>query len=162
VEDRPQGTVIAAEPPRSIGQATVDPKGRLKLPAQFLEYLRRLGVIKVYMTTLDLRSARLYPISEWLHNENFLANPGELSEEAEEVAYLAKNYGDDSPIDEQGRVLVPQELRRKLGLEGQAVYLDWYKGRINIAGKEVHEERIKRAEVGLVDKVKRLEKAGLR
>jgi bifunctional DNA-binding transcriptional regulator/antitoxin component of YhaV-PrlF toxin-antitoxin module len=78
------------------------------------------------------------------------------------VAYLAKNYGDDSPIDEQGRVLVPQELRRKLGLEGQAVYLDWYKGRINIAGKEVHEERIKRAEVGLVDKVKRLEKAGLR
>jgi MraZ protein len=162
VDEKLQGTVIMAEPPRTIGQATVDPKGRLKLPSQFLDFLRKLGVVKVYMTTVDMRSARLYPISEWLHNENLLATQSELSEEAEEVAYLAKFYGDDSPIDEQGRVLVPQELRRKLGLEGKPVYLDWYKGRINVAGKEIHDERLTRAEINLAEKVKKLEKVGLR
>jgi len=31
--------IVRAEPPHSIAQASVDEKGRLKLPAEFLEYL---------------------------------------------------------------------------------------------------------------------------
>ena len=37
------GGVPAVEPPHSIAQASVDDKGRLKLPAEFLEYLEALG-----------------------------------------------------------------------------------------------------------------------
>ena len=159
--ENPSGAVLTAEPPRKIGQASVDTKGRLKLPADFAEFLRKRGVKKVFITTVDMRLARLYAIAEWNVNENFFASASELSEEAEDIAYLARFYGDDSEIDEQGRVLVPQTLRKLLGIEGQAVFLDWHKGRINIAGKNIHEERMKRAEVGLVDKVKKLEKAGM-
>ncbi len=150
------------EPPHSIAQARVDDKGRLKLPAEFLEYLKKLDVDKVFITTMDLQLARIYPISVWKSNETLFANAGDLAEQAEDVAYIAKYYGGDSEIDAQGRVLVPTELRRKLALEAQPVWLDCYHGRINVASKAVHEGRLNRALANLGDKVKTLEKKGLK
>ena len=127
------------EPPHSIAQARVDDKGRLKLPAEFLEYLRKLGVDKVFITTLDRQLARIYPISVWKANENLFADAGDLAETAEDVAYIAKVFGGDSEIDAQGRVLMPAALRRVIELESQPVFLDCYNGRINVASKSVHE-----------------------
>ena len=150
------------EPPHSIAQARVDDKGRLKLPAEFLEYLKKLSVDKVFITTVDRELARIYPISVWKANENLFANAGDLAELAEDVAYVAKVFGGDSEIDAQGRVLMPAALRRELALESQTVYLDCYNGRINVAGKTVHEERINRAFANLGEKVKTLEKKGLK
>ena len=150
------------EAPHSIAQARVDEKGRLKLPAEFIEYLKKCGVEKVFITTVDLVLGRIYPISVWKANENLFSNAGDLAEQAEDVAYIAKYYGGDSDIDAQGRVLVPTELRRKLSLESQPVWLDFYNGRINIAGKAMHDARLNRAEVNLSDKVKTLEKKGLK
>jgi MraZ protein len=162
-EMKPGGAGIAAvEPPHSIAQARVDDKGRLKLPAEFQEYLKKLGVDKVFITTVDLELARIYPISVWKANENLFSNAGDLAEQAEDVAYIAKYFGGDSDIDAQGRVLVPTELRRKLNLESQPVYLDCYNGRINIANKSTHEARFHRAMANLGEKVKTLEKKGLK
>ena len=150
------------EPPHSIAQARVDDKGRLKLPAEFLEYLKKLGVDKVFITSLDTEVARIYPIHVWKGNENFFGNAGELAELAEDVAYVAKIFGGDSEIDGQGRVLLPATLRRELSLESQPVWLDCYNGRINVASKSVHEERLNRATANLGEKVKTLEKKGLK
>jgi MraZ protein len=153
---------VPVEPPHSIAQTRIDDKGRLKLPAEFLEYLKKLGVDKVFITTVDLTLARIYPLSVWKSNENLFANAGDLAELAEDVAYIAKYFGGDSEIDAQGRVLVPAELRRKLALESQPVWLDCYQGRINVAGKNVHEARYQRALANLGEKVKTLEKKGLK
>ena len=150
------------EPPHSIAQARVDDKGRLKLPADFLEYLKKLNVAQVFITTLDLELARIYPIPVWKANENFFANAGELAEQAEDVAYIAKYFGGDSDIDAQGRVLLPAELRRRLELESAPVWLDCYQGRINVAGRSTHEARFHRAMANLGEKVKTLEKKGLK
>lgn len=68
------GGISAIEPPHSIIQARVDDKGRLKLPAEFWEYLKQLGVEKVFITTVDLQLARIYPIPVWKSNENFFAS----------------------------------------------------------------------------------------
>ena len=54
------------------------------------------------------------------------------------------------------------ELRRRLSLESQSVFLDCYNGRINVAGKGVHEARFHRAMANLGEKVKTLEKKGLK
>jgi len=156
------GGAVPVEPPHSIAQARVDDKGRLKLPAEFLEYLKKLGVDKVFITTVDRELARIYPISVWKANENFFGNAGDLAELAEDVAYIAKVFGGDSEIDAQGRVLLPAALRRELSLESQPVYLDCYNGRINVAGKVVHEARYHRAMANLSEKVKTLEKKGLK
>ena len=150
------------EPPHSIAQARVDDKGRLKLPAEFLEYLKKLGVDKVFITTVDRELARIYPISVWKANENLFANAGDLAEQAEDVAYIAKVFGGDSEIDAQGRVLMPAALRRELEMESQQVFLDCYNGRINVASKSVHDERVNRAMANLPEKVKTLEKKGLK
>ena len=70
------GGLPVVEPPHSIAQARVDEKGRLKLPSEFLEYLKKLGVDKVFITTLDRQLARIYPISVWKANENLFAERG--------------------------------------------------------------------------------------
>jgi MraZ protein len=150
------------EPPHSIVQARIDDKGRLKLPAEFLEYLKKSGVEKVFVTSVDLELVRIYPIPVWKANQSFFANAGDLAELAEDISYIAKYYGGDSEIDGQGRVLMPAELRKKLDLESQPVWLDFYQGRINVANKAAHEARFHRAMANLGEKVKTLEKKGLK
>jgi MraZ protein len=151
-----------AEPPLGIFQARCDEKGRLKLPSNFSEYLKASGVNKVFITTVDLKLARIYPKGVWESNQNFFENAGEDAEIAQDIAFIANLYGGDSEIDGQGRVLVPAELRRTLEIEKQPVWLDYYNGRINVFGKKVYEERMQRAVVNLGDKVKALEKKGFK
>ena len=148
-----------AEPPHSIAQASVDEKGRLKLPAEFLEYLEALKVTKVFITTFDQRQARIYPIAVWKVNEALFENSAEAG--AERLALLAKAYGGDAEIDKSGRVLLPAKLRETLGLEKQPVWLDVFKGRINVVTKQVYEERMQLALATMGDDLRTLDKMGL-
>lgn len=150
------------DPPLGIFQARCDDKGRLKLPAIFLEYLKAQNAEKVFITTVDMKLARIYTRKAWESNQNLFESAGEDAEIAQDVAFIANLYGADSEIDAQGRVLVPAELRRELQIEAQPVWLDHYNGRINVFGKKVYDERMQRAKVNLGDKVKALEKKGLK
>jgi transcriptional regulator MraZ len=161
-EDKREQQPSVAGPPLSIVKTVVDDKGRLKLPVEFLEYFKALNVDKVFITTVDLQLARIYPLAVWMSNENIFENAGELTEQAEDVAIIAKTYGGHSEIDSQGRVLVPAELRRLLEFESQPVWIDFYNGAINVAGRKIHEERMQRAKVNLTDKVKTLRKSGFK
>ena len=155
-------TTVPAEPPRGIFPARVDEKGRLKLPSNFREYVASFGEKKVFVTSLDVRTARIYPSSIWKDNQNFFEEFTEDPDAAEDVAFMANDYGADCDMDEQGRVLIPQELRRQLGIENQPVWLDCYKGSISIYSKDIYEERKRRAAEGLAEKVRVLRKKGLK
>jgi MraZ protein len=152
----------AAEPPRGIYPARVDEKGRLKLPAVFQQYLMDLGEKRVFITSLDVRIARIYPISVWKENEILLETATEDPEIVEDVKFIANDLGADSEIDGQGRVLVPQELRQMLNLENQPVWIECQKGRMNVYGKEVYEDRKRRAYENAAEKLRALEKKGLK
>ena len=154
--------LATAEPPHSIVQASVDEKGRLKLPVEFLEYLEALKVTKVFITTFDLRLARIYPSRVWEVNKVLLQNAGEHAAAAERLAYLAKAYGGDAEIDKSGRVLLPAKLREALNLEKQPVWLDEFQGRINVVTKQVHDERMQMAKANMSEDLKTLEKMGLK
>ncbi len=156
------GQISTVEAPLGIFQAKCDDKGRLKLPAEFATYLRGLNVDKVFITTVDLRLARIYPKTVWESNQNLFDAAGDDAEIAEDVAFIANLYGAYSEMDDAGRVLIPTDLRRKLEFEGQPVWLDFYRGRINVMGKKIYDERMQRALVGLTDKVKALEKKGFK
>jgi MraZ protein len=153
---------VAAEPPHSIAQASVDEKGRLKLPSEFLSYLEAIGVTKVFITTFDLRLARIYPMPVWESNEKLFAGAGDNAAAAERLAFLAKVYGGDAEIDKSGRVLLPAKLRETLGLEKQPVWLDVYNGRINVVSKKIYDERMQLALASMADDLKTLDKMGLR
>jgi MraZ protein len=152
--------LLTAEHPHSIAQASVDEKGRLKLPAEFLEYLEVLKVTRVFITTFDLRLARIYPMRVWEVNEALFENSSDPA--AERLALLAKAYGGNAEIDKSGRVLLPAKLREALDLEKQPVWLDVYHGRINVVSKKIHDERMQLALASMSEDLKALEKMGLK
>jgi MraZ protein len=152
--------LVTAEPPHSIAQASVDEKGRLKLPVEFLEYLEAHKVTKVFITTFDQRQARIYPIEVWKVNEALFENSADPA--AERLALLAKAYGGDAEIDKSGRVLLPAKLREVLDLEKQPVWLDVYHGRINVVTRQIHDERMQLAKANMSEDLKTLERMGLK
>ena len=150
------------EAPRGIFQARVDVKGRLKLPAAFKEYVGSFGEKRVFITSLDFRTARIYPISVWKSNEKFFEEFTDEPEAAEDIAFIANDMGADCDMDEQGRVLIPQELRKQLAIEDQPVWLESFQGLVNIYGKAIYEERKKRAAEGHAEKLRLLRKKGFK
>ncbi len=137
----------------------MDDKGRLKLPSAFQQYLVKLGEQKVFVTSLDSRTVRIYPIGIWRVNEKFFQDSKDKA--AADVSFLANDLGADSEIDSQGRILIPTELRRMLGIESAPVWLEHYKGRFNLYSKDLYEDRRRRALEGLEEKLERLERDGL-
>ena len=150
------------EAPRGTLSGRVDEKGRLKLPAALVQYLEAIGERKVFVTTLNISTALIYPISVWRETEKLLQQPAEDADLRADVAFIANHYGEDTEIDAQGRVLVPTTLRRELELERDDVHLLCYKQRIEVFGSRVYEQRLGRAKTNLADKVAALEKKGLR
>jgi MraZ protein len=130
-------------PPRGFHPARVDDKGRLKLPSVFQGYLDELGEKTVFITTLDECTAKIYPSFTWKANQETFANPGEHEAEwLETIEFVANHYGADSERDAQGRVLVPQELRKALGLQDQAVWLGWEKNSISVYREDVYQQKL--------------------
>jgi DNA-binding transcriptional regulator/RsmH inhibitor MraZ len=91
-----------------------------------------------------------------------LQESGEDADLRSDLAFVANHYGEDSEIDAQGRLLLPTTLRRDLELEKDDVHLLCYKGRIEIFGSKVYEQRLDKAKTGLAEKLAALEKKGLR
>ncbi len=152
----------AIDAPRGVFPARVDEKGRLKLPTSMAQYLNGFGERKVFITTLNGKTARIYPISVWKRAEALLEESGDDSDVRDDVAFIANHYGADDEIDGQGRVLVPTELRRALKLENEQVYLRCTKQRIEVIGRETYESRLAKAMEGADEKLLSLEKKGLR
>jgi MraZ protein len=148
------------DPPLGTYSAKVDDRGRLKLPADFKEFLASFGDNRVFITSLDERTLQLYPISVWRYNLEFLMNYSDDPEASQSVAIIANANGCGSVIDDQGRVLLPQDIRRRLNLENTTVHLDCYRNQVNIIGPDVVEERLRRARVNLEQKLATLKKAG--
>ncbi len=150
VSDQPK--LAPVEPPLGAYSAHVDEKGRLKMPVNFKEYLVSLQDQRLFVTTTDKRIAKLYPISVWKENLKRLA---ELALEnpllAKSMSITARHYGDDAQLDSGGRVMIPTNLRRFLGLEGQEVWMDSTpEGCINIYSKTEYESQLRNAE-GLLE-----------
>jgi MraZ protein len=158
-----QGTpATLVRAPHGIFQARVDDKGRLKLPSALREYVLRFGEKSVFITSLDHLIARIYPNVIWENNQRLLDEFTEDPEAAADVAFTANDLGADSEMDDQGRVLIPQELRRLLEIENQPVWLEVYQGGINIYGKAIYDERKKRAQEGRAEKLRLMRQKGFK
>ncbi len=142
--------------------ARLDDKGRVKVPAPFQEFLAGLPEKKLFVTSLDGRTAQVYPIEVWRQNEKFFDSYTEDPETAHRVSFNAADLGAEAEMDAQGRILFPSELRRELGIENQPVRLFAYKGRIEVLSEPIYEERKKQAQQAASENVRKLEAAGLK
>lgn len=147
--------------PRGVFRATIDEKGRLKLPAAFVEYLQSIGERRVFITTLDTKEVRIYPLSAWRRTERLLEEPGEDFAERQDLAMIASTYGKDDELDGQGRLTLPGDLRKELGLEKDEARLRWFQGHLKLVSGVEHERRLEAAKENLNHKVKVLQVKGL-
>lgn len=90
--------------------AKVDEKGRLKIPALFLEGLKEYGN-QFYITSPDGESARIYPIRVWTQIEEKLAGVSSQNRAKRKFLMRTSYYGQSAELDGQGRVLLPAVLR---------------------------------------------------
>jgi len=153
--------LLMVEPPRGMYPGRLDDKGRLKLPATFQQYFAVLKEKKLFVTSLDRRTAQIYPIEVWRTNEKFFESYRDNVKLARNIAFNANDLGAEAEMDSQGRVLFSPELRRELAIENQPVRLMAYRGRIEVLSEKIYEERKREAAQVSGDDVALLEAAGL-
>jgi MraZ protein len=98
-------------------QAKVDDKGRLKIPAVFLEGLRQYGS-QFYITSMTGETARIYPMQVWLAIEEKLAKVSSQNRSKRKFLMRTSYYGQVVEMDGQGRVLIPPVLRESAQAKG--------------------------------------------
>ena len=140
------GKVASVEHPRGTYSARVDDKGRLKLPAAFLKYLTECGAVKVFVTSFDKRIGKIYPIPVWKEIEMKLEAGNGNGRKGKALLFVANDLGADAEVDQQGRMLIPAELRRELKVENDQVRLNYYRGGIQFLSSAVYEEEKRRSE----------------
>lgn len=117
-----------------------DDKGRIRLPANWLHFFTHdLNDKRVFSTSLDGTSIRVYPESIWRANLSLFEDLSDQSPDIERILTLANHYGTESDLDVNGRILISSELRTKLALLGDSVVGTGKKGVIHIHRKADHD-----------------------
>ncbi len=110
--------------------ATVDSKGRLKIPTAFKSYLDENYGPDVYVTSLHGQSVRIYPFSVWRDIEEKLAALPSMNKAKKKFLDRTNYWGQTGRMDGQGRILIPSLLRESAVMRGEVavigylVYLD--------------------------------------
>jgi MraZ protein len=109
--------------------ATVDEKGRLKIPATYLQELKEQGN-RFYVTSEDGIRARIYPMKVWGEIEEKLAKIPSYTEAKEKFLTRTNYYGQVVELDGQGRLLIPAVLREAAQIKGE----------VDVLGQRTHLE----------------------
>ena len=106
--------------------ATIDVKGRVKLPARLREQLESGFGTEIFVCSFFSRELRIYPLATWEQfEENLLAMPSFKRSVRKLLERV--NYGQHVEMDAHGRIVVPLLLREMVDVEGDVVI----SGRIN-------------------------------
>jgi MraZ protein len=97
--------------------AKVDEKGRLKIPAVFLDALKEYGN-QFYITSTTGESARIYPMRVWSAIEDRLEKVPTQNRAKRKFLMRTSYFGQTVELDAQGRVLLPSVLREEAQMKG--------------------------------------------
>jgi MraZ protein len=96
-----------------------DEKGRLKVPADFKRYIEERYSAQFYVTSLDGKSAMVYPMEEWERMEQKIAALPSFNPTRKKFLDRTNYYGQVVDMDAQGRMLLPGLLREAANLKGE-------------------------------------------
>lgn len=95
---------------------TIDPKGRLSIPAGYRVELERRSDRPPILTNM-LDCLALYPYEDWENIERQLAAASPMQLEVQALQRFLISGAVEGQIDKQGRILIPAYLRDHAGLE---------------------------------------------
>ena len=96
-------------------QHTIDPKGRLSVPAKFRDVLAQYDGQLVVVP--DGACLEVHPLQEWQRMEAKLRDQSQFSAEVREVSRLYFSRAKDVTLDAAGRILLSPDVRQYAGLE---------------------------------------------
>ena len=102
---------------RGNSPAKVDEKGRVKIPAAFVDTLKESGE-RFYVTSTDGDYARIYPMKVWSEIEDKLAQMPSTNRAKRKFLMRTSYYGQTVELDGQGRLLLPTVLREAAQTKG--------------------------------------------
>ncbi len=109
---------------RGFSAVSVDSKGRLAIPSRYRDTLSVQSECCLVITLNPLdRSLWLYPLPEWELIETKLAALSDFDLQSRRTKQMMRGYASDCQLDNQGRILLPKELREYAGITRQAVVL---------------------------------------
>jgi MraZ protein len=160
VVDQPK-VALRLSPPQGHLQASIDDKGRLNTPTAAQAYFAANGIEELFVTTLDERIALIYPLSVWMqHIEKMMATPGKAAS-AQRLSFIGSANGAEVKLDKTGRILLPSNLRSKINLEKQTVYISFYSGHAKLMTKAVYDAEMQLNKAHSADDLEALREAGL-
>jgi MraZ protein len=101
---------------RGRNDCAIDDKGRVMLPVKFREYLATKNDTTLWLTNID-NCLRAYPTTDWLEIEQKIQSKSLRTNDERWFKRFFLGGVHDCPLDKQGRILVPQSLRKYAGLE---------------------------------------------
>jgi DNA-binding transcriptional regulator/RsmH inhibitor MraZ len=127
------------------------------------DYLKALGARRVFCTTMDMVTGKIYTTAAWNQNKKVLSEaPPEKKKAAGQLLFLANAMGADAEPDDAGRMIIPMEVREKLGIRDAKIYLEsTAPGVIAFYSEAIYEERKRQALEDLPAKVEYFESIGL-
>lgn len=109
---------------RGINSITLDVKGRLAMPSRYRDLLLQNQKNR-FVVTIDTEDTclLLYPELEWQKIEASLQRLPSFNPAARRIQRLLIGHATDVDLDNQGRILLPLELRNYALLQKQAVLI---------------------------------------
>ncbi len=127
---------------RGSFETRLDDKGRLKMPADFKREIDESFQGRFYLTSFDGRIGKLYPFKEWELLETRLDHHPGSNQMVHKFREFTNRYGQVVELDAQGRLTIPERLRREFGLKEEVAV----SGHFNHLEIEDLAEHVKRVE----------------
>lgn len=103
---------------------TLDPKGRLSIPAKFRDIIAGKGDDRIVVTRFaigDLKCLDVYPWDEWLRLEEEIRQKPKFERPMLMFQTYYLGAASECSVDSHGRVLIPPALRRHADLKRNVV-----------------------------------------
>jgi MraZ protein len=127
---------------RGGAEATVDEKGRVKIPSKFRAPLIETFGPRLFITSWAVPSVRIYPLSEWEKIEKIMRDSGRANDpRVRRFLWNTSMYGDEQDIDGQGRILIPPRLRKFARMEGEVIVCGYPTRELEIWNESLFRER---------------------
>jgi len=92
-------------------QHTIDPKGRLSVPAKFRDVLAEYGGSLIVVPNVE--SLEVHPIQEWERLENRINEKSAFDTEVRKLGRLYISRAKELELDAVGRILLPADSREQ-------------------------------------------------
>jgi len=110
---------------RGNAPATIDEKGRLKIPSIFRADIDESWGSGFYVAALSCRSVLVYPLPVWQEIEERLAKLPSLNPTKKKFLDRTNYYGQLTSTDKSGRILIPPLLRESAEMTGEVAVLGY-------------------------------------